>query len=209
MVAGVQRFWVDHQFEEIGRRMEQAAEAGRVKFEQLNEKKAQIQKGKEDLNNALKNIKTRFGKIGLEIDEAILLAPVAFAVLFLIAALNLCQNMRLRKSFHRLVQANDPQQAAINDGEIALVMPLWVDPLDPPVKRQLKLGVLMTPAIASVLALLVIFYCWTIPDAFPALTGMGYVKYVLYYMLSVGFFFLGFQRIRGAVRRYNASPAEE
>jgi hypothetical protein len=56
--------------------------------------------------------------------------------------------------------------------------------------------------------LVVIFYCWTIPDAFPALTGIGYVKYVLYYMLSVGFFFLGFQRIRGAVRRYNASSAE-
>lgn len=209
MVAGVHRFWVDHQFEEIGRRMAQAAEAGRVKFEQLNEKKAQIQKGKEDLNNALKNIKTRFGKIGLEIDEAILLAPVAFAVLFLIAALNLCQNMRLRKSFHRLVQANDPQQAAINDGEIALVMPLWVDPLDPPVKRRLKLGVLMTPAVASALALLVIFYCWTIPGAFPALTGIGYVKYVLYYVLSIGFFFFGFQRIRGAVRRYDATSAEE
>ncbi len=209
MVAGVHRFWVDHQFEEIGRRMEEAAEAGRVAFEQLNQKKVKIQKGKEDLNNTLKNIKTRFGKIGWEIDEAILLAPVAFAVLFLIAALNLCQNMRLRKSYHRLVQANDPQQVAINDGEIALVMPLWVDPLDPPVKRRLKLGVLMTPAIASILALAVIFYCWTIPDAFPALTAMGHLKYVLYYLLSFGFFLFGFQRIRGAVRRYNAPSADK
>jgi hypothetical protein len=59
------------------------------------------------------------------------------------------------------------------------------------------------------LALLVIFYCWTIPDAFPGLNGMGYVKYVLYCLLSIGFFFYGFQSIRGAVRHYNASSSEK
>ena len=37
----------------------------------------------------------------------------------------------------------------------------------------------MIPAIASMLTLLVVFYCWTIPDAFAGLTGMDYVKYVL------------------------------
>jgi hypothetical protein len=202
MVEGVHRFWADHHFEEIGRRMEQAAVAGRAGVEQLNQKKEQIQKGKEGLNNALKNIKTRFGKLGLEVEDAILLAPVAFAALFLFAALNLCQNMQVRKSFHRLFQARDPQKVAITDGEIVLVMPLWVDPLAPPIQRKLKLAVMMIPAIASVLALLVVFYCWTIPDAFPGLTGMDYVKYILYYLLSAGLFIFGFQRIRGAVQNY-------
>ncbi|MFO7646216.1 MAG: hypothetical protein R6W95_17675 [Desulfosarcina sp.] len=42
--------------------------------------------------------------------------------------------MQLRKSFQPLVHASD-SQVAIDDGEIALVMPLWVDPLDPPAKR--------------------------------------------------------------------------
>jgi hypothetical protein len=41
--------------------MEQAAAERRSELEQLNQKKEQIQKGRESLNNALKNIKTRFG----------------------------------------------------------------------------------------------------------------------------------------------------
>lgn len=207
MIEGVHRFWADHQFEEIGRRMEQAAAASKAGVEQLNQKKEQIQKGKEGLNNALKNIKTRFGKLGLEVEDAILLAPVAFAVLFLFAALNLCQNIQLRKSFHRLFQARDPQKVAITDREIVLAMPLWIDPLDPPIKRKLKLAVLMIPAIASVLALLVVFYCWTIPDAFPGLTGMDYVKCILYYLLSAGLFVFGFQRIRGAIKNYGETSS--
>jgi len=68
----------------------------------------------------------------------------------------------------------------------------------------------MIPAIASVLTLLVVFYCWTIPDAFPGLTGIDHMKYVLYYLLSAGLFIYGFQRIRGAIKNYgSASPPAE
>jgi hypothetical protein len=82
--------------------MEQAVAASKAEVEQLNQKKEQIQKGKEGLNNALKNIKTRFGKLGLEVEDAILLAPVAFAALFLFAALNLCQNIQLRNGLREI-----------------------------------------------------------------------------------------------------------
>ena len=99
MVDGVHQFWADHRFEEIGRRMEEAASVWRADVEKLNNKKEEIQKSKEGLNNALKNIKTRFGKLGLELKDAILLAPVAFSALFMLAAMNLCKNIRLRKSF--------------------------------------------------------------------------------------------------------------
>ncbi|MBS1213918.1 MAG: hypothetical protein H6R26_2535, partial [Proteobacteria bacterium] len=87
---------------------------------------------------------------------------------------------------------------------------LWVDPLAPPIQRKIKLAALMIPAIASALTFLVVFYCWTIPDAFAGLTGMDHVKYVLYYLLSAGFFIYGFQRTRSAIKNYGASstPAE-
>jgi hypothetical protein len=202
MIEGVHRFWADHQFEEIGRRMEQAAAAGRAGVEQLNQKKEQIQKGRESLNNALKSIKTRFGKLGLEVEDAILLAPVAFAALFLFAALNLCQNMQLRKSFHRLFQARDPRKVALTDSEIALAMPLWIDPLAPPMQRKLKFAVLLIPALASALTLPVVFYCWAMPDAFPGLAGPDRVKYILYYLVAAGVFVIGFGKIRDATRGY-------
>jgi hypothetical protein len=203
-IEAAHRFYADHHFEEIGRRMEESSAARRAEVEQLNQKKDQIQKSKEGLNNALKNIKTRFGKLGLEVDDAILLAPLAFAALFFVAALQLCQNIQLRKSFHRLFQASDPEKVAITDAEIALAMPLWADPLAPPIQQKFKMAALMIPAIASVLTLLVVFYCWTIPDAFAGLTGIDYVKYVLYYTLSAGFFIYGFQRTRSAIKNYGS-----
>ena len=210
MIEGAHRFYADHHFEEIGRRMEESSAARRAEVDQLNQKKEQIQKSKEGLNNALKNIKTRFGKLGLEVDDAILLAPLALAALFFVAALQLCQNIQLRKSFHRLFQASDPQKFAITDAEIALAMPLWADPLAPPIQLKIKLAALMIPAIASALTLLVVFYCWTIPDAFAGLTGIDHVKYVLYYLLSAGFFIYGFHRTRSAIKNYGSSspPAE-
>jgi len=99
---------------------------------------------------------------------------------------------------------------AITDSQIALAMPLWVDPLDPRPKRRLRLAALAIPAIASVLTLLVIFYCWSIPDAFPGLSGVDYWKYVVYYLLSAGFFIFGFRRLSLVVKHYSVKmPAVE
>ncbi|MCU0593385.1 MAG: hypothetical protein MUC57_18180, partial [Desulfobacterales bacterium] len=145
-------------------------------------------------------------KLGLELEDAILLAPVAFSAIFLVAALNLCKNIRLRKSFHRLFQARDPQKVALTDSEIALAMPLWLDPLAPPLQLRIKFAVLLLPALAGVLTLLVVFYCWTLPEAFADLTGVDYAQYTFYYLIGAGLFILGFHRIQTAVKSYGASP---
>jgi hypothetical protein len=178
--------------------------------EGLNRKKEQIQKRKEDLNSAFKNIKTRFCKFGLEPSDAILIAPIVLAALFLVAVMNLSESIRLRKSFQELFQAKDPQKVSITDSQIALAMPLWVDPLDQRPKRRLRMAALAIPAVASVLTLLVILYCWSIPDAFPGLSGADYWKYVFYYLLSAGLFIYGFKRLSVVVKNYSVKmPAAE
>jgi cell division protein FtsL len=210
MVEDTNRFWTEHQFEEIGDQMVQEIDSMQAAEEELNQKKEQIQKRREDLDSAFKNIKTRFGKFGLEPSDAILIAPIVLAALFLVAVMNLSESIRLRKSFQELFQAKDPQKVAITDSQIALAMPLWVDPLDPRPKRRLRLAALAIPAIASVLTLLVIFYCWSIPDAFPGLSGVDYWKYVVYYLLSAGFFIFGFRRLSLVVKHYSVKmPAVE
>jgi hypothetical protein len=203
MVEDANRFWTEHQFEEIGDQMVQEIDSMQAAEEELNQKNEQIQRRREDLDSAFKNIKTRFGKFGLEPSDAILIAPIVLAALFLVAVMNLSESIRLRKSFQELFQAKDPQKAVITDGQIALAMPLWVDPLDPRPKRTLRLAVLATPAVASVLTLLVIFYCWSLPDAFPGLSGADYWKYVFYYLLSAGLFIYGFRRLSSVVKNYS------
>jgi len=210
MIEDANRFWTEHQFEEIGNKMAQEIIAMQTAEEELDQKKTQIQKRKEDLNSAFKNIKTRFGKFGLEPSDAILIAPIVLAALFLVAVMNLSESIRLRKSFQELFQAKDPQNVAITDSQIALAMPLWVDPLDPRPKRRLRLAALAIPAVASVVTLLVIFYCWSIPDAFPGLSGVDYWKYVFYYLLSTGLFIYGFRRLSSVVKNYSEKmPAAE
>ncbi|MFZ0241969.1 MAG: hypothetical protein WAL90_10020 [Desulfobacterales bacterium] len=210
MVESVNRFWTDHRFEEIGAKMAQEIATLQSAEEELNQKKAQIQKRKEDINSAFKNIKTRFGKFGLEPSAAILIAPIAFAALFLVAVMNLSESIRLRKSFQTLFQAKDPHKAAITDSQIALAMPLWVDPLDPRPKRRLRLAALAIPAVVSGVTLLVILYCQSIPDAFPGLSSVDYWKYAFYYLLSAGIFIYGFRRLHSAVENYSENvPAEE
>jgi cell division protein FtsL len=210
MIEDANRFWTEHQFEEIGDQMAQEIDSMQAAEEELNQKKEQIQKRREDLNSAFKNIKIRFGKFGLEPSDAILIVPIVLAALFLVAVMNLSESIRLRKSFQRLFQARDPRKVAITDSQITLAMPLWVDPLDPRPKRRLRLAALAIPAVVSVLTLLVVFYCWTIPDAFPGLSGADYWKYVFYYILSAGLFSYGFRRLHSAVKNYSENmPAAE
>ena len=40
-----------------------------------------------------------------------------------------------------------------------------------------------------------------------SIAQQDYVKYILYYLLSAGLFFFGFQRIRGAIKNYGASSS--
>ena len=203
MVDGVHRFWNDNRFEEIGKKMAQAATEKRETVEKLNQRQEQIKKRETELNSTFKNIKTRFGKFGLDVSDAILIAPIVFAALFLVAVINLGESIRLRKTFHRLFQAKDPQKTVITDDQIALAMPLWVDPLDPRPKQKLRLAALMIPVLVSVLALLVIMLCWSVPDAFPGLTTVAYWKYLFYYLVAGGFFIHGYRRIRSEIEKYS------
>ncbi len=207
MVEGAQRFWVSHNFEEIGQRMAQETESLRSDVDQLNQKKKDINKRKDELHNSLKNIKTRFGKIGMELDEAILVAPIVFSLLFVLTVSNLMGSIRLRKSFQTMtVEFKDPQKVAITDSEIALTMPLWIDPMDPPAKRKLRAFILMIPVIVAVLTLIIILYCLKIPGSFPGMSVFDYWKFFIYYLLSAGLFYFGFREIHAAVKGYSVPP---
>ena len=206
MVEGAHQFWVNHNFEEIEDKMRQETESLQNDVQALNQKKEGIQKREEELNGRLKNIKTRFGKVGMELGDAILFAPVIFSAVFLLAVTNLMGSIRLRKSFQRMMQFKDPDKIAITDDEIALTMPLWLDPLDPPAKRNLRAFILMIPVVVAVLTLIVIVYCMRIPGAFSGLTGADYWKYFFYYLLSAGLFVHGFRKIHGAIKGHGVPP---
>jgi predicted nucleic acid-binding Zn-ribbon protein len=202
MAEAVNGFWADHHFEEIARRMEEEAAALRASVEGIQAKQEQIKKRNEELNNRLKSLKTRFGKIGLQASQIVLLFPLVLAVVFLIATSNLCESIRLRQSFQKLSQRKDPSKTVITDQEVLLAAPLWIDPLDLPQTRTVRFAVLMIPAIVFVIALISIFYCWTIPNAFPRFGGSDYWIYGALYGASTAIFVFSVLNIIKAVRSY-------
>jgi hypothetical protein len=202
IAEAVNGFWADHHFEEIARRMEEEATALRASIEGIQAKQDQIKKRNEELNNRLKNLKTRFGKLGLEASEIVLLFPLILAVVFLIAASNLCDSIRLRQSFQKLSQRKDPSKTVITDQEVILAAPLWIDPLDLPQRRVVGFAVLMIPAIVFVISLISILHCWTIPNAFPRFGGSDYWIYGALYGASAAIFVFSVLNIIRAVRSY-------
>ncbi|NIO04392.1 MAG: hypothetical protein GTN74_07175 [Proteobacteria bacterium] len=202
MVEAANRFWADHQFEAVGQKMKEEAALLRTAIHGIQSKQEQIKKRNDQLNDRLKNFKTRFGKIGFEVSQAVLILPMILGVVFLVASSNLCDSIRLRKSFQKLSQRNDPAKTVITDREVALSAPLWIDPLDPSQKRNSRFVILMIPAGVFVVALVTIFYCWTIPNAFPKFTPSDYWMYTALLLVSAGLFIFGFLRVLAEVRSY-------
>ena len=131
-------------------------------------------------------------------------------VVFLVASSNLCDSIRLRRSFHKLSQRKDAAKTVITDREVALSAPLWIDPLDPSETRTSRFVILMIPAGVFVVALVSISYCWTIPNAFPEFTGSDYWTYGALLLVSAGLFIFGSLRILTEVRSYaDGSEATE
>jgi nitrogen fixation-related uncharacterized protein len=91
----------------------------------------------------------------------------------------------------------------ITDSEIALTLPLWIDPLDPPPKRSVRFLILLIPVVVFAFTVGVILYCWRLPEAFEDLSGFDHAVYITYYLLSAGIFIFGFRRLLGTVRTYD------
>jgi hypothetical protein len=206
MVDRVNQFWETHDFEAIGRRLEAEAAPLKADIESLQKRQEENQARNDILNSRLKNFKTSFGKFGLEVKTAILVSPIFLGAIFMVASVNLAESIKLRASFQRFYHRHDPDKIAITDADFALSAPLWVDPLDPERKRTARIVFLLMPAVVFVVALGVVLYCWTLPGAFPDMTGFDYGKYIVFYILSGAAFVVGFRKVMGEVRRYSSEP---
>lgn len=184
MVDGANQFWETHDFDAIGRRLEAEATPLKADIESLQKHQEENQARNDVLNSRLKNFKTSFGKFGLEVKTAILVSPIFLGTVFMIASTNLAESIKLRASFQRFYHRLDPNKSAIADADFALSAPLWVDPLDPEQKRTARMVFLLLPAVVFAVALGVVLYCWTLPGAFPDMTGFDYGKYIVFYVLS-------------------------
>jgi hypothetical protein len=205
----ITRFWSD-----VGAPLEDkvrslSAEVARIRREGESSRLTRelLQKQQAELAVRLKDLDSPLGKLPIGLAEAVLVFPLVLAAGFVVALVILVEAVALRAAFHALYQAKDPSHAVITEAQVALVAPLWIDPLRSPRQRLVLAAALAVPALIFVGACVLIAHAARLPDGFAAPGQLPAAAYgVLYALAAIAMTAAGVRLMR-AVRRYDADRA--
>lgn len=113
---------------------------------------------KVEIADRLNQIQFPFGKLPIKLDDAVMIFPILLAIGFVIDIHLLCRSIYLRKNFHDLYRRKDPNQTTLRDRDIALIAPLWIDPLDSKVNQIIRFIIILIPFIIFIFAWYLISY---------------------------------------------------
>lgn len=147
------------------------------------------------LDERLQQIEFPFGKLPVGLTESIAVFPIILAIGFLVIASQLREAIQLRKSFHQLYQRKDPTRRILDDQQIALIAPLWIDPESTSKQKLVRFTILTIPFLIFLISCILIFYNWTIPGFFAYADRLNWWLYGGLYLLSLGIFIYGYRQI--------------
>ena len=127
---------------------------------QLLQNRTLLQNEKNEIADRLNQIQFPFTTLPIKLDDAIMVFPISLAVGFLVCINLLCNAIHLRKNFHSAYLKKNPMQMKLKDKEeIALITPLWIDPLNSKLNQMIRFTILLTPfAIFILVWYLIIYY---------------------------------------------------
>lgn len=134
----------------------ETANAMREDVRDLEEERARIQSELENIVSklealkGLQDIETPFGTLPVGINELVLLFPVLVAAGFMLMVSYFVDSLELRQEYHLLTRLMDPDGMVSPDRRVALIAPLWIDPLKPLSHRAYRAVILGLPALAFV-----------------------------------------------------------
>lgn len=132
----------------------------------VNATMEQLRKDSHELNNTqigleqkgraiaerLSQIETPIGKLPFGITESVMLFPLSLGIGFLICSSLLNDVIALRKEFHERCRKYDPNQKILTDKKVAIVAPLWIDPVSSIQNKTLKIITISLPFFIFVLS---------------------------------------------------------
>jgi DNA repair exonuclease SbcCD ATPase subunit len=107
----------------------QARDAVRTQLTTLEARRTEIQSELDDIEARIKAFQSPFGTLPLGLKEAALAFPFVMTAGFLVCALLLADLVGLRREYHDQMDARSPGEPAVVRRRVALVAPLWFDPL--------------------------------------------------------------------------------
>ena len=127
-----------------------------------------------------------------------MLFPPLLAIGFLICVLRFDETLKIRKQFHRL---RKKQEAGFFDDEyIALIAPLWVDPLKRPWQRGIAaFFIFVVPILIFVVSIALLVSNRLFSDAFMDQVRLGAGVYLALYLVGYIMFVEGARRVSAAL----------
>ncbi|HSC71771.1 MAG TPA: hypothetical protein VLH58_10485, partial [Candidatus Methylomirabilis sp.] len=158
----VDRFWsesrlAEHQ-KELDRLLHQVLK--RQADYQANLKKLSARE--EQLAGRLEKMDSPFGKLPLGVLEGVHLFPILLTIGFVICTVLLTELARLRAALEGAYRERDPDGTVLTPGNVALLAPLWVEPLGPAPQRRLRTLVLLVPMVLALVSIGLVVYNWSI-----------------------------------------------
>ncbi len=202
----IQRFWdihgsqIDHQSQVLQLQFNELQNTQKELNDQLNKMKEQ----EKQVAARLEQIEFPFGKLPVGLTESIAIFPIILAIGFLVVASQLREAIQLRKNFHQLYQRKDPTKTVLNDQQIALIAPLWIDPESPYKQKLVRLTILSIPFLIFIISCILIFYNWSIPGFFAYADQLNWWLYGGLYLLSLVIFIYGYRQIFNELSGYSS-----
>jgi hypothetical protein len=114
----------------------------------------------------------------------VLLFPVLLAAGFVLCASLLSESLTLRQEFHWLSRERDPEAIFFDNARIALVAPVWIDPLQSLGHRVYRAAILALPVAIFIVAIFLLFDSSLLFGPFMREARLPLLIYLALYVLS-------------------------
>jgi hypothetical protein len=200
----VQHFWDIH-IDVPRRQIQQQFELLKHEKNELDVRLNKMKEQEKQVGARLEQIEFPFGKLPVGLTESIAIFPIILAIGFLVVASQLREAIQLRKSFHQLYQRKDLTKTVLDDQQIALIAPLWIDPESTNKQKLFRFAILSIPFLIFIISCVLIFYNWSIPGFFAYAAQLNWWLYGGMYLLSLMIFVYGFRQILNELRGYSSN----
>lgn len=168
--------------------------------DELSQVKARL-----DEMKSLQEFDTPIGKLPVGLNDLVLLFPVLLAAGLLFMSSLFSETLKLRLAYHQLSRIRDPNAEIFSGSHLALVAPIWIDPLQDRVHRAYRALIFAVPALVFIATLLLLWRNHLLWGPFMQEARLGAAIYISLYVLSGLAILEGGRRVVIALRSYRLS----
>jgi hypothetical protein len=170
----------------------------------LRAERDKIQAERIEIEQRVKTLQSPFGALPVGLAEAVLTFPIFVVVGFWICVSSFCAALRLRREFHRVVHAVKSDQPAETGRMVAILTPLWLDPLKSTWITISAGALLLSPLLVYVVSVGLVQYDWELDPRGTSAWNILHATYNGLYAAGALMFVLGAWRVASNLVDYGA-----